>query len=259
MRNHDVDCVTMTQENSDARGREWSKGWSQQIGDQVRSWRAQAGLSAQDLADRTSRLGYAVSRNTVASMENGRKEQVTVQEVLVLARALQVSPIALLFPVTLGRETAPVFVMPQGFDVPSLQAALWFTGEDDHAPSDLHWLNLREAADEPTESWEALGGSDSGILEVRRLASRLVIQASALMAASQSLLELFRSAENADTRDGYRAAIALLLATTDQTEGKRVEVLKSVGLPHERPVGLTHLLASRVASMKFELGMGDDS
>lgn len=56
------------------------------------------GLSAQDLADRCSELGAPqLSRGVISNIES-RKENVSIEEVLVLASALDVSPVQLFTP-----------------------------------------------------------------------------------------------------------------------------------------------------------------
>ena len=60
-------------------------------------------MSAQEVAD-TKRLGYPISHDQIANYESGRKRGLDITELLVLAAALEVSPIALLFPATSDRE-----------------------------------------------------------------------------------------------------------------------------------------------------------
>jgi transcriptional regulator with XRE-family HTH domain len=64
------------------------------------SWRRKAlKMTANELSRRTAELGYAVSRNAIAKIEgNLRSGKIDVAEVLVLAAALDVPPVLLLFP-----------------------------------------------------------------------------------------------------------------------------------------------------------------
>lgn len=82
-------------------------------------------VSAQQLSERCTELGYPIPRSTIANLERGRKETISVQEVLVLARALEVPPLQLVFPV--GRERTLV-VLP-GEVTSTWLAAERFTGE----------------------------------------------------------------------------------------------------------------------------------
>ena len=64
------------------------------------SWRRKAlGLTASELARRTSELGYPITRGAIAKIEsNLRSGKVDVAEALVLAVALDIPPVLLLFP-----------------------------------------------------------------------------------------------------------------------------------------------------------------
>lgn len=82
-------------------------------------------MSAQQLADRCAELGLPIRRSVLANLESGRRETLSVAELLVLAKALEVAPILLLFP--LGYQET-IEVVP-GEEVPVPDAAMWFTGE----------------------------------------------------------------------------------------------------------------------------------
>lgn len=94
----------------------------------LRSLRKTRRRSAQWIADRTAELGYPISRATIADLENGRRKWVTVSELMILARALNTAPIALLYPEPLSAESIEL--------LPGLQASMtvalqWFSGEVD--------------------------------------------------------------------------------------------------------------------------------
>ena len=56
-------------------------------------------MSAQALADRCAELGMpSLKRQAITNLENGRRGMVTVEELLVLAQALDTSPVTLLMP-----------------------------------------------------------------------------------------------------------------------------------------------------------------
>lgn len=65
---------------------------------------ARGELSAQELADRTKELGHHVTRDTIANLESGRKKSVDIPELLILAKALEVPPISLIYPALLHGE-----------------------------------------------------------------------------------------------------------------------------------------------------------
>ncbi len=79
----------------------WSKELTARIGREVKRLREEGGekkLSAQWLADRTAELGHPIPRTTISETEQGKRSTITLQEVLVLAAALEVPPIQLLYP-----------------------------------------------------------------------------------------------------------------------------------------------------------------
>lgn len=95
------------------------------IGKRVAVHRNKAGMTVQALADRCAELGLSLDRTVITKLEKGRRQSITVPEVLVLARALRVSPLVLIFPISRADVTE---VLP-GRDMPPFQAALWFSGE----------------------------------------------------------------------------------------------------------------------------------
>jgi len=84
-----------------------------------------AGLSAQDLSDRCEALGFPLPRAVLSNLENGRRESVTLAEVIVLARALEISPLQLVAPV--GRQEK-LELLPSA-ERPTWDAARWISGE----------------------------------------------------------------------------------------------------------------------------------
>lgn len=75
--------------------RDWPRDWTRQIGQAVRDIRDGRGLSAAELSNRTAELGFRIPRNTIANLENGRKESIPIHEVQLLATALGVPIYAL--------------------------------------------------------------------------------------------------------------------------------------------------------------------
>lgn len=99
-----------------------------QIGKQIEHLRT-AGpsgrLTVQALADRCTALGMPIDRSVVAKLEKGLRQTITVGEVLVLAEALCVPPIDLLFP---AGHDAGTEVLP-GLTVDATEAVRWFIGD----------------------------------------------------------------------------------------------------------------------------------
>jgi transcriptional regulator with XRE-family HTH domain len=81
-------------------------------------------MSVQKLADITDELGMPIQRSVLANLESGRRETVTVAEVLVLAAALDVSPLDLICPVGFDKQTE----MLPGRAMDPLTARRWITG-----------------------------------------------------------------------------------------------------------------------------------
>lgn len=97
--------------------------WTHRIGAHIGALRDQRGWSAQQLANRTRDVGVEVSRSTIANLESGRKGSLSVVELAVIAAALDVAPVRLLFDV----EGGPVEALP-GARCSGLAAADWFSG-----------------------------------------------------------------------------------------------------------------------------------
>jgi transcriptional regulator with XRE-family HTH domain len=117
----------MAQEN-------WQARLTRVVAEQVRHHRQVLGMSAQELSDRCAELGLPIPRPVLSNLENGRRDSVSVAELIILARALEVAPVALAMP--LGRqETTELF---PGQQVPTWDAARWFAGELLLAPQDGH-------------------------------------------------------------------------------------------------------------------------
>jgi hypothetical protein len=77
-------------------------------GPSVRSIRKARKLSTQRLSDICSkRVGYAAPRNTIVNLETGRKESLSVQELVVIALALDTPPVVLRYPLDRDVEIAP--------------------------------------------------------------------------------------------------------------------------------------------------------
>lgn len=82
-------------------------------------------MSAQQLADTCAELGHPIPRSVLANLESGRRETISVPELLVLAQALRVPPVRLLVP--LGYADT-VELLP-GAEVTTTDALRWLRGE----------------------------------------------------------------------------------------------------------------------------------
>jgi transcriptional regulator with XRE-family HTH domain len=95
------------------------------VADEIRRLRAERRMSAQQLADRCEQLGLTIPRPVLSNLENGRRESVSIAELLILARALEVSPILLVAPV--GRQER-IEISP-GRSAATWDVFQWFVGE----------------------------------------------------------------------------------------------------------------------------------
>lgn len=102
--------------------------------------------SAQWLSDRTKELGYEVTRSVISDLENGRRRYVTTAELIVLAAALNTSPVNLVYP---GPYQNIVEILP-GRGAGEFIAAQWFSGI-------YSYLGNTEmgSAEDPAEQWRA--------------------------------------------------------------------------------------------------------
>lgn len=93
---------------------------------EIRRHRARRGLSAQQLADACSKYGLSMKRSVIANLESGRRPTLSLVELIVLAKVLQVAPVELVLP--LGYESE-IEILP-GEVVNTWDAAKWFMGEE---------------------------------------------------------------------------------------------------------------------------------
>ncbi|MEV0006406.1 helix-turn-helix transcriptional regulator [Micromonospora sp. NPDC050980] len=112
--------ATASAEGKDA----WSKSVTKVIASQVKYWRDKRSMSANDLARRTAELGSEVPRSVIANLETGRRESISVDELLILGAALDVPPLLLLTPV--GRINT-MRILP-GLDAPPWLSRGWIIG-----------------------------------------------------------------------------------------------------------------------------------
>jgi transcriptional regulator with XRE-family HTH domain len=92
------------------------------------SWRRRAlNLTASELSRRTAELGYPVTRGAIAKIEsNLRAGKIDVAEVLVLAAALDIPPVLLLFPQLSTDGGSPVL---PGRTTKDDEAVRWMSGQ----------------------------------------------------------------------------------------------------------------------------------
>jgi transcriptional regulator with XRE-family HTH domain len=104
----------------------WAAQQASDIGVRVAQRRKDLNLSAEKLAQRCAQLGMpGFTRQVIMRLEHDRRETVTVSELSVLAAALAISPVLLLYP--LGRTDVTEYL--PGHKAEVLDAVRWWSGE----------------------------------------------------------------------------------------------------------------------------------
>lgn len=102
----------------------WAGSIALRVGRNIQRARKSSGMSAQHLSDGCGATGYPIPRSTIANLESGRKETVSLQELMVIGHVLGIPPMALLYAPQDIAET--VEVVP-GVRVMSVDAAEMFS------------------------------------------------------------------------------------------------------------------------------------
>jgi transcriptional regulator with XRE-family HTH domain len=92
----------------------------------VRAARQRRGWSAERLAEEVTRAGVRWDRYAVTNLERGRRQNITVEELLALAYVLSVAPVHLLVPTDDGQ--ADFIVAPAVDPVPADDVRAWIRG-----------------------------------------------------------------------------------------------------------------------------------
>lgn len=108
-----------------AQEEDWQQRLTKSVAAQVRRYRQQRKLSVQKLSDRCEELGMGIPRPVLTNLETGRRESVTLAELLVLAAALDVPPVLLVAPLGYQETTE---ILP-GREMPTFDAVLWQSGD----------------------------------------------------------------------------------------------------------------------------------
>ncbi|WP_080691676.1 helix-turn-helix domain-containing protein [Mycobacterium avium] len=102
---------------------DWSKQLRAHIASAIRDAREKRGMSASALADATEGV---ITRDTIANLESGRKRVIDIAELIVLAKALEVPPVSLIYARGNAVEQSPVW---------SRQASTRRSGSPDTTPT----------------------------------------------------------------------------------------------------------------------------
>jgi len=117
------------------------------------------------LSDESDKAGHRISRTSIHELETGKRKSISTAELSVLAWALKVPPVQLLYP---DMPDGEVEIVPE-VEKPSIEAVQWFSGE---------LADMRK----PTESASAddmisdVKGAHEGVRLVRLARDRLAEQ-----------------------------------------------------------------------------------
>lgn len=139
---------------------------------ELRRYRREQGLSAQQLSDACARLGLEISRSTLADLENGRRTTLTVAELLILAAALEVPPLLLALP--LGRQE-DLEILP-ALQMNTWDSARWWQGEAVIKGSG----NASELSSDPDVDVLLLAHAHADLLRMLSLLENMIMQLAAL-------------------------------------------------------------------------------
>jgi transcriptional regulator with XRE-family HTH domain len=147
----------------------------QVIAARVRELRKKRGWSAAHLAAEMTKVGVPWERMVVTKLENGRRQNVTVEELFALANVLSVAPVHLVVPPLSSDESERVLyrVTPAGQQTWVAYARAWVRGraplgdprvyfaevpEDEWSPPDWQWTPaMIEAAGKLRDGWNPRG------------------------------------------------------------------------------------------------------
>jgi transcriptional regulator with XRE-family HTH domain len=148
----------------------WEADLAARVGRAVYRRRKALGLTAQQLAQRTTDLGYPVTRVAVSKIEgNTRAGKLDVAELLVLSAALRIPPVLLLLP-GYGRSNDAVEILP-GRKAESSDAARWFGGL---VPSNYVGLGgMYEWGEELVETRDSIGYEERELARMWRQLAEL--------------------------------------------------------------------------------------
>jgi transcriptional regulator with XRE-family HTH domain len=143
-------CDNASMPSVDPEAKAFQMSLAARFGNAVSARRKALQLTASELARQTAELGYPISRGAIAQIEsNSRSGKIDVAELLVLAAALNIPPVLLLFHDFPDEE--PVEMLP-GVRAYSADAVRWVSG----------FLSL------PPKRHLESGGDQAGIIKTRR-------------------------------------------------------------------------------------------
>ena len=210
------------------------------IGSRIAKYRKEERISAQELAE-----AAGMSRSVIANIENGRRVDISVSELLAISEALRVPPVALIYDVT--QPMAPTSASDEnaGFQPRTIDVVDWVAGldgpgqwtdarmsmEEDlmaNGPAVLRPIGLSIEATYSSAGWRTI---------------RLLEAARQLRTASEHLVEVtkafFRDLDDGtfgiETTGGQRADLGLAIRSSDsQAEQSLRQIVQDAAQVGER-------------------------
>ena len=166
---------------------EGAKAWelkvAGRVGQAVKARRDALGMTAKRLAERTTELGYPISRVAISKIEsNTRVGKLDVAELLILAAALNMPPALLLFP---NYPEGEAKLIP-GVDADGHDAVRWLAGETTLPPEVTAERRLRIR---PSNAGIRLVEAVTERADLRRNEFRLMIRERASAEESPEVVE----------------------------------------------------------------------
>ena len=174
-------------------------------------------MTLQALADRCEELGLPLGRVTLTKLEGGNRQAITPAEVMVLAAALEVAPIELLFPVGSGEQ---VEMLP-GRMMSARAVMHWFSGS----------LNLEAHPDGTTMLLPPSPGHETTVKLLEEHAA--IVRQWTQVQAAAIYEEVGRVPEQAITLESFR------YVTTDSLRRIRAELRRREATLPPLPPGLS--------------------
>lgn len=123
-------------------GETWGERFILRAAARIRDARRSQGFSVRELSERTKELGHEVTRQVLVNLEAGRRRALSIDDLFVIAHALGVNPLFLLFDQNqMGR---PNEVLP-GLEVPEWVALQWARSAPTFISSGLYEMDFDSA------------------------------------------------------------------------------------------------------------------
>jgi transcriptional regulator with XRE-family HTH domain len=202
----------------------WPTRFTRAAATEIQRHRKMRGWSAQKLSDECAVYGLDMPRSTLADLENGRRASLGVAELVIIAKALDVPPLQLLFPVGYAAESE---LLP-GEERGAFRSAMWFSGEGPFPGigDDAYLVEI-------TSDWIDANG---GPLSLYRAYDRALDSEMNALRRARQMDERAATGDELQ-REAFSAAAAALRQTAEQSRAGRESVRREAERLGLRPPG----------------------